>query len=250
MGLFGHSKKNDDAKRPIVAVRDEDNMNHLTDEAKAYYGASEHYYAQIDLKENKRFSKEDLKKLVGKLFNKTKEDSPKQLTLFHGLTEDEFKKVANLFYYRKYTAGEYLFREGNPGSALFYIKSGQVLIQKTVQDIPNSEKHDIIIATLNEGNMFGEMSLMDDSPRSTDALCSQDSEVLMLFRSEIQSLFDKIPLIGYKIMSNLSWILSGRLKGTNNDLVKLKNENKELRSEIFSFRQMMDGELSDDSRKK
>jgi CRP-like cAMP-binding protein len=225
-------------------------MEKFADEAKAYYGASEHYYTQIDLKEDKKFSKEDLKKLVGKLFNKSKEDSPKQLTLFHGLTEDEFKKVANLFYYRKYSAGEYLFQEGYPGSALFYIKSGQVVIQKTILDILNGDKHDIVIATLNEGNMFGEMSLMDDSPRSTDAVCSHDSEVLMLFRSEMRGLFNKIPTIGYKIMSNLSWILSGRLKNTNNELVKVKNENKDLRSEVFTFKQMMDGESSDESKKK
>ena len=250
MGLFGFGKKNEEMKKPIVTVRDDESMEQFTDEAKAYYGASEHYYAQIGLHEEKKFSKDDLKKLVGKLFNKSKEDSPKQLTLFHGLTEDEFKKVANLFYYRKYSAGEYLFQEGYPGSALFYIKSGQVVIQKTLLDIPNGDKHDIVIATLNEGNMFGEMSLMDDSPRSTDAVCSHDAEVLMLFRSEMQGLFNKIPTIGYKIMSNLSWILSGRLKSTNNELVKTKNENKELRSEVFSFKQMMDGESSDDSKKK
>ena len=249
MGLFGFGKKTEEVKRPIVDVRDEVAIDQFSDEAKAYYGASEHYYAQIGLQQDKKFTKEDLKKLVGKLFNKTKEDSPKQLTLFHGLTEDEFKKVANLFYYRRYTAGEYLFHEGNPGSALFYIKSGQVMIQKTIQDTPNGEKHDIIIATLSEGNMFGEMSLMDDSPRSTDAVCSQDSEVLMLFRSEMQGLFKKVPVIGYKIMSNLAWILSGRLKGTNNDLVRTKNENKELRSEVFAFKQMME-ESADEGKKK
>ena len=59
-----------------------------------------------------------------------------------------------------YQAGEVIVEEGKPGSSAYLLKSGSVEVSKTVEDTR------VILAILESGQVFGEMSLLDEHPRS------------------------------------------------------------------------------------
>ena len=64
---------------------------------------------------------------------------------------------------RNVTAGQVLFHEGEPGKEMYVVQSGKVNITKNVRD---TEK---VLATLGPGEFFGEMSILNNKPRSAGA---------------------------------------------------------------------------------
>src|SRR5574342_71629 len=75
---------------------------------------------------------------------------------------------------REFPRGTVLFREGDPGREMFVIQAGRVDISKRVG---GSEK---LLSTLGQGEFFGEMSILDNAPRSATATCAEDSKLLVI----------------------------------------------------------------------
>ncbi len=162
-------------------------------------------------------------------------DIMRSIPMFNGIRERELKKLIPLFYTRHFAANEYLFRQGNPGSCMFIIKRGQVNIQ-TVSERNDKgktiEKETIIYAKLIDGAMFGEMSLINKSSRSTDALCTTDTDVFVLFRYDLEDLFKKEPELGFTLYTRINEITFQRMADTNSKLVVAKLENNKLSAYI------------------
>ena len=70
--------------------------------------------------------------------------------------------------------GTVLFREGEPGKEMYVVQQGRVTISKKVGDV---EK---ILASLGPGEFFGEMSILNNKPRSATATCAEDSKLLVI----------------------------------------------------------------------
>ncbi len=68
----------------------------------------------------------------------------------------------------KFQAGETIFREGNPGNKLFIIRQGSVMLTKNIDDA------ELPLTELGPGEVFGEMSLVDERPRSATAVAATD----------------------------------------------------------------------------
>ena len=90
---------------------------------------------------------------------------------------------------------------------MFVIKSGAVKICKKLTESESST-----LANLVDGNFFGEMALLDGSPRSASVLAVSKVEMLELYRASLEELLDKEPKIGIKVMRNLSTILVERIR--------------------------------------
>lgn len=82
----------------------------------------------------------------------------------HGLTGKELDILAQFSNVKRFAGGSYLFQEGDPGSEMYVILEGQVMISKY---IPGGGEE--ALAILQRGDFFGEMSLVDGQPRSADA---------------------------------------------------------------------------------
>src|SRR6267143_1584721 len=91
----------------------------------------------------------------------------KQAAIFQDLDEGELARVAEVCREQKFTVGQYVFKEGEPGNRLFLISEGEVRISRT---IPGSGEE--ALAVLKPGSCFGEMSIFDRSERSTDAIAN------------------------------------------------------------------------------
>ncbi len=76
---------------------------------------------------------------------------------------------------RSFRSGDVVFREGDPGSEIFIVKSGLVEISREVEGEGRTT-----LAFLGEGNLFGEMALVDNSPRSARAVALEDTVCLVL----------------------------------------------------------------------
>src|SRR5512143_2225730 len=70
--------------------------------------------------------------------------------------------------------GTVLFREGDPGREMFVVQAGKVQITKRVGDV---EK---LLATLGQGEFFGEMSILNNRPRTATATVAEDARLLVI----------------------------------------------------------------------
>jgi CRP/FNR family transcriptional regulator, cyclic AMP receptor protein len=75
---------------------------------------------------------------------------------------------------RSFPRGAVLFSEGEPGKEMYVVQQGRVIISKKVGDV---EK---ILSSLGPGEFLGEMSILNDKPRSATATCAEDARLLVI----------------------------------------------------------------------
>jgi CRP/FNR family cyclic AMP-dependent transcriptional regulator len=91
---------------------------------------------------------------------------------------------------RKYKQGETIFRKDDPGHELFVIKEGSVTLQLD----------DRVLRTIETGDIFGEMALVDGSPRSASAVAASDVEVVPVSEKQFVYLVGEMPYFALNVM--------------------------------------------------
>ncbi|MBN1620922.1 Crp/Fnr family transcriptional regulator [candidate division WOR-3 bacterium] len=117
-----------------------------------------------------------------------------------------------------YKKGEIIFSEGDTGNEMYLIKSGNVRIYKLTGRIQHT------LAVLKEGNFFGEMAILDQSPRSASAEASTDVELVIFDKEAFISNIRKNPFIEFVVNELIS-----RLRVTSNQFKLLAIPDDELR---------------------
>ncbi len=129
----------------------------------------------------------------------------KKMSLFADLKRRELRVVDGFMHQRNYLQNEVIFDEGEQGEAFYIVLEGKVTICRQGQlDQP--------IATLESGNFFGELALLDDAPRSAQARAAENCTLLVLFRGEFLGLMQSHGLIASKIAMQLARHLGVRLR--------------------------------------
>jgi CRP/FNR family transcriptional regulator, cyclic AMP receptor protein len=136
------------------------------------------------------------------------------IPIFEGLGFNDLKKIELIVHKRTFMPNEVIFYERQPGAGMYIIKRGLIKLTKTV----NEER--VKISELKDGEFFGEMSLLDDYPRSAEATAVEKTEALGIFRPDLFDLIESNPKLGYKILLGLSKRLASRLRETTE--MKLK----------------------------
>lgn len=98
----------------------------------------------------------------------------------------------------EHPAGGYLFREGELGTEMFILQEGQVEILKTVAGVDEQ------LAILEKGDFFGEMSLLEDLPRTASARAVSDCKVIRINGATFDQMLRSKPEIAVRIMRKLS----------------------------------------------
>jgi len=140
-------------------------------------------------------------------------DFLRSLPVCKDLRDREIGYLQQSLHSRTYHEGEPLFLEGDIGRALFIVETGRVELSKAGQD---GKPHRL--ALLGPGMLFGEMALLEQMPRSASAVAVERSSLLLLYRSKLDSLLSRHPVVGVEIMTHLAKVLSGRLRRTSDDL--------------------------------
>jgi signal transduction histidine kinase len=102
----------------------------------------------------------------------------------------------------RFAAGEVIFHEGADGDSMFLIWSGRVATVKGDLESP------VILAYRTAGEIFGEMALLENQPRSASIIALEDTRLLELSRSRFEQLLSEQPAISRSIME----VLSARLR--------------------------------------
>ncbi len=102
---------------------------------------------------------------------------------------------------RAFKQGEIIFREGDPATELYVIKSGRV-------DIASGNR---LLATLGDNGIFGEMALIDKAPRSATVTAATDVELVPVNEKQFLFLVSQTPFFALKVMR----VLAGRLRVAN-----------------------------------
>lgn len=146
---------------------------------------------------------------------------------FAHLSFRELKEVAAIVHKREYRAGEPVFYQGDPGLGMYIIQEGSVSIVIAEKDGVQKD-----LAVLSEGDFFGELGLLDESPRSAGAMCKTDCLLIGFFRPDLLELIERKPGLGIKIVMKLAEIVGERLRKTDKELSKLKSQMDILQAEI------------------
>ncbi|HXG38484.1 MAG TPA: cyclic nucleotide-binding domain-containing protein [Bacteroidota bacterium] len=138
---------------------------------------------------------------------------------FADLSIRELREVAQIVHKREYRANEPVFYQGDPGLGMYIIQEGKVSI--TIADQDGVEKE---LAVLSAGDFFGEIALLDESPRSASAVCLTDCLLIGFFRPDLFEIIEKNSRLGIKIVLKLAEIVAQRLRTTDQEISKLKSE--------------------------
>ena len=127
------------------------------------------------------------------------EDVLAQVPLFSNLSKHELAILAKSCREREYPSGATLLRQGETGVGLFVIVSGSV---RVTQHQEGGDEHEL--TTLGRGDVLGEMSLLDDLPRSATALALEPTKALVLPVWDFRAALREAPDIGVSLLSVLS----------------------------------------------
>jgi hypothetical protein len=136
------------------------------------------------------------------------------LPIFAGLGDGELRKIARLFTQKLFRPGERIFNKGDAGSEAYIVMRGQVDICLNEEAKP--------IATVNSGQIFGELAFLDGAQRTAMAVASQASILLVVQRSAFGELVQREPHLGMVVMKNIAIDLSNKLRRANTALSPVK----------------------------
>jgi CRP-like cAMP-binding protein len=112
---------------------------------------------------------------------------------------------------KQFPTGTVLFREGDRGEEMFILQAGKVKISKKIRGVEKT------LATLEKGEFFGEMAILNDKPRSASAETIEDCEMLVIDRKTFEVLLRSNVEIAIRFIKRLA----DRLRETNDQMEAL-----------------------------
>jgi CRP/FNR family cyclic AMP-dependent transcriptional regulator len=123
-----------------------------------------------------------------------KVEALRSVSLFSALRQRELEQVAQLADEVDLPAGQVLMREGESGSQMFIIASGEAKIERGGREI----------AREGPGSFIGEMSILSEGPRTATATLTQPSHLFVLAHREFHSLMDDVPAVRTCVMDEVA----------------------------------------------
>lgn len=121
-----------------------------------------------------------------------------EVPFLRGLTRPDLQELATSLRRRRFNRDEVVFHRDDPGSSLFIVESGSVKIALT-----SDEGKEVILALLRHGDFFGELALLDDEPRSANAVAMEASLLVALPRKDFLEFLEQHPKACLSLMASL-----------------------------------------------
>lgn len=150
-----------------------------------------------------------------------------KIPVFEKLEVKELRQVASIVHRRRYTKGEYVFYQGDPGLGMYVVEKGRVGIMVEGEDGLQKE-----VTEMTDGAFFGEIALLDESPRSATVIVKEDSELIGFFRPDLFEVIEKTPKTGLKIVMKLAEMIGERLRHMNSEFSKMQSEIASLKAQL------------------
>jgi CRP-like cAMP-binding protein len=143
----------------------------------------------------------------------------KEFGVFKGLDDSELTKLAELCRERTFPKGAFCFHQGKKAMELHFCRSGKVDI--VVELSQPSGVVEVTVHTAEEGDVFGWSAVVEPHTYTASARCIEKTEDICIKGSDLTSLFEQNPRMGYIVMRNLSSAVSSRLTDTRQKLTTL-----------------------------
>jgi len=144
-----------------------------------------------------------------------------QIDIFAGLPEGHLRRVVDIGVDEQYKTGATIFGEGEPGDKFYLIVEGAVRISRFVPGMGEEA-----LAVLRAPAYFGEMSLIDDAPRSATAVSHERCRLFVVHRRDLEDLLFVDRDLAYELLWNWVRTLSRRLRATNDKMTFLATTSK------------------------
>ncbi len=139
---------------------------------------------------------------------------------FQNLNPSHLKNLMTLMHNRVFASNELIFHQGDPGSGLYIIIKGEVIISQE----EDNERWEL--AVLGRGDFFGELALLDDERRSASATALKETQLAVIFKPDLDNFVETFPKEGIKILRGISHIVATRLRNLNQDYFNLYNKTR------------------------
>ena len=133
----------------------------------------------------------------------------KKVPFFANLNKSDIAALSRKLVIRRFSPNQIIFHLGDPGGLLYIISIGKVKISHSTID-----GQEAVLAILGSGDFFGELALLDDSPRSASAEAIEDTETLTLHRDEFLDFLDSNPAFARHVLN----VLARRIRHLNNQI--------------------------------
>ncbi len=119
--------------------------------------------------------------------------------MFHQLNERQLKHIGQRFVRREYQAGDHIVTQGKLGIGLFIVESGRAEVIRE-----RSDGTTIVVDTLEPTNFFGELSLLDDEPRTASVVATEPMQCLVLTQLDFMSALEEDVTVPITILKELA----------------------------------------------
>ena len=144
-----------------------------------------------------------------------------KIKFFAGLPPAYLRRIADLGSEEAHKYGAAIFQEGDKGDKFYLIVDGAVRISRIVPGVGEEA-----LAVLRPGDYFGEMSLIDDSPRSAHAMVHENCRLFVIRKEDLEDLLFVDRDLAYELLWNFVRTLSRRLRATNDKMTFLATTSK------------------------
>jgi len=144
----------------------------------------------------------------------------KTVSLFWDLDTTELGYISDKMVSKKFENGNLIFLEESEGKNLFFVIEGSVKVTRLSKD-----GREVILAMLNAGDFFGEMSLLDGEARSANVIALEKTEVLSLNRDDFLVVLHDYPKIAIQLLKEMT----SRLRKSDRQIVSLSLSDAEKR---------------------
>lgn len=139
----------------------------------------------------------------------------RSVPLFSEVDGDDIFWINEITREQRYSGGEIIFHENDEGDALYIIVSGSVRIIKGLEE-------QVTLDVLQGRDVFGEMSILDQEPRSATIETIEDTRLLVIMRDDFQRLLLARPRIAFSLFRTLS----GRLRHLSTRLREVESKHE------------------------
>ena len=152
-------------------------------------------------------------------------DSLRKTEIFGEMSPEELNALLRVLGRRKVAQGGVLYGQGEPGDSLAIVAYGGFSIEYRP-----AGKAPIQVGLLGVGDVVGELSCVDPAPRSATVRAMRESGVLELNSAMLRTIQEKYPKIGARIIGGISSLICGRIRETNEKVVRIVHDLLEARN--------------------
>jgi CRP-like cAMP-binding protein len=131
----------------------------------------------------------------------------RQADIFQGLSDGELAQLAQHCKMVSYPAGKIICSEGEKGCEIFVLARGKASVV-----VNRGTKKETKIGMISQGEIFGEMSIIEDVPRNASLITDVASKLVVINRKEFDNLLNKNSHLGKIVMHNIALGLSKKLR--------------------------------------